>query len=794
MGKGRSVKTQYQPPDRVPTEIEVPLAVPITHRDGSLSEKDSALVNCYIEGDPAGGEIWVRKRPGIESFASFNGGGVATGQGLWVYNGFLLAASGNNLTRVGSPTSSGYTPGSAWTNAFNGTWVPRDFHATAVFKGSLFVIGGRDGALNALADVWSTDDGQNWQQVVSGAPWGARFKMNAVVFNDRLYVIGGISTGGVPYNDVWVTDDGVNWTLVTGQAAWSARYAPACVVYNNGIWILGGNNGAANLNDVWFSTDGSNWVQMVNNAAWSIRSEHKAVVFNDRIYVIGGFAAAGGGREVWWSVDGITWNVATTTAFASNLYAFGCTVYNGAIWVACGFETAVGAKDDIWNSTDGITWNLVTGAYGGAQILGNSLDVFQAPPGTSIIGAPSLYLMGGASTVPTYYNAIWYGNITGSLSTTYVIPSPITAERMQGTPMGFNKYFVIKDTAGMYIWYANEVRRVDNKNYPPLTVPGVVNLDETCYVMNPDGIIFGSSIGNPFEWPSRNYIGADYLSDGGVALARYGLYVMALGVDSLQLFYNSGAPSATLLRPVKNANTKVGCAFPYTVVEFETTVAWVGRTENNRRSVFLMNGMQPMRISNEYIDKIINQPWVSGIELARATSAKIAGHTFYVLSIPGLIYSLAFDVDNKTWQLWRYANSAIGGAWQFNFYATDGIEDYTMDDLNRVVYAWNPQYFLDGTSPINSIIRTRNIDNGTQGIKDVGALTLIGDRVSSITVDFSDDDFQSWGPTTVFNMNQERPRETRFGRYFKRAWRLTHGLNSDFRIQKMIPEIRFGNT
>lgn len=788
------MQTQYQPPDRVPTETDIPLAVPITNRDGSLSEKDSALINCYIEGDPAGPIKFVRKRPGIETYTSFNGGGAAISQGLWYHNGFILAASGNNLTRIVSPSSVGFTPGSAWTNSFNAPWQGRDFHATVMFKDKLYVIGGRNSALVALSDVWCTDDGQNWQQVVSGAPWGTRFKMNVVVLNNRMYLIGGNSSAGVPYNDVWVTDDGVNWSLVTGSAAWSARYAPGVVVYNNGIWVLGGNNGAANLNDVWFSTDGSNWVQMVNNAAWSIRSEHKALVFNDRLWIIGGLAAGAGGREVWWTVDGITWTMATNTAFASTLYAFGATVYNGAMWVACGFEVAVGYKDDVWSSTDGATWNLVTAAFGGTQRFGVSLDVFRAPPGVSTINAPTLYLMGGSDGTPTYWNSIWFGNVSGNLSTTYVIPSPNSNERMQGVPMGFNKYFAFKDTGGMYIWYANEVKRVDNKNYPPVTVPGVVNLDETCYVMGPDGLIYGSAISNPYEWPSRNVIGADYVSDGGVAICRYGAYVMALGQSSMQLFYNSGAPSATLLRPLKNANIDVGCAFAYSVVEFETTVAWVGRTQNNRRAVFMMNGLQPITISDEYIERAINQPWVQGNEFVRATSAKFAGHTYYVLSIPGLVYSFAFDLSNKTWQLWRYSSSALGGCWQFNFYATDGEEDYTLDDLNRVIYIWNPQHFQDGGSAIYSFIRTKKINNGTQAIKVCPAVTLFGDKIGNITVDYSDDDYATWYGITVFNMNQERPRYTRFGRYFERAWRLGHGDNADFRLSHMTPEIRVGNT
>lgn len=769
--------------DRIPVETEISLASVLAPRIGSLSAiQDPTIINAFIEIDPNTGEKFVRKRAGVEAYVSFNGGGGATGQGLWYYKGFLLAASDNNLTRVVSPTSSGFTVGSAWSNTFNGPFPIRQAAATAVFNGALFVIGGLTSAAAVLSDVWSSTDGKNWQQLVSGAPWGERSHMKALVFNNRLYVMGGASLTGFR-NDVWVTDDGVNWSQVTGSAGWAARSGFAAVVYNNGMWVMGGSSGAA-LNDVWFSTDGTNWVQMVAAAGWAARILLGGVVFNNRIYVFGGTV---GGREVWYTSDGINWTMATNTAFSSARYGFGYTVYNGAIWVACGFDGVNIAQ--VWNSTDGVAWIQVTAAFGGAARINPSLEVFKAPPTVSVVDAPTLYLMMGST--PALQQDIWYANIDGSLSTTYTIPSTLTAERMQAVPVNNNQYFALKDTGGMYVWYANTVTAVADKNYPPESVPGVVNLDETVYVMTPDALILGSAIGDPFTWPSRNFIGADFESDGGVALCKYGNFVMALGSVTLQLFYNSGAPSATLLRPYKNANIRVGCAFPYSVVEIEGNVIWVGRTESNQRSVYMMNGVSPTIISTPWVDMAINQPFVTGASSVRATFAKFRGKSFYILSIPTLSYSLAYDVMGKSW--WLIGN-AVYGYWPFSFYATDGTNDYTMYDGVRQVLTWGVSRFLDVGNPIYSEIRTAPVDHGTKRNKFCNRIVLDGDRTVSatVTLNYSDDDYQTWSADRALTMDKDRATATRFGSFRRRAWRVRHSSNTDFRIKVIDLELRVG--
>lgn len=766
---------------RVPTPLRIPLAVPITTRDGVTGvnvQKDAYIQNGFIEKH--GNLLMVYPRPGALQFTTFVGGGFGTTQGLTYQNGFLYAAADNALTRISSPSSLGFTTGGGWTNAFNGPWQGRRSHCSVVFKGALYIFGGTYDGTNILKDIWSTQDGQHWTQVVAAAPWGARAFQKAVVFNNRLYVMGGIDSGSNRLNDVWVSDDGVNWSQVTLGAAWSPRVAFGCVVFNNGIYVYGGLSNSGEMNDVWFSTDGSNFTQVPVVTAFPATDGFGAVAFAGKLWVIGGFTGVNSTNEVWSSPDGATWTRTTAAAFADSRTAFGCTVYNGAMWVVAGNHITAGSflRTNVYSSTDGITWTQATAGYGGAAIFGCTLEVFKSPPGVSAFKATTMYLLGGASAVPAYLNLIWYANVDGTLNTTWSIPSSASpAEDLYMTPINDNQYFCMKDSKGLYVLYQNQLTKVSDVNYPQTTVPGLVNLDETLYVMTPDALIMGSAIGDPFTWPSRNFLGADYENDAGVALAKYQNYVVAFGVTTTQFFYDSGIPPV-LLRPNKNMNLKIGCAVASSVVATENNLAWLGRTQSKQLRAYMMDGGALRTISTSWVERILNlnpgEP-ITGDYWQRNGKSYIV----YSLGVSGI--TLVYDIDLDWWYQWTTASL---GYFAFRFYATDGTADYLIQSGKKVVVSLG-EFSIDdlGASqqPVVTTIQTERFDGGNDLMKPCTRVTIIGDNYSNpiytgdkFQVSYSDDDYVTYSTPRDFVLGGQRLSDTRFGRFRRRAWRVSY--------------------
>ncbi len=231
-------------------------------------------------------------------------------------------------------------------------FTARNAHSTTVFKGDIWLTGGRVDAYqmyNLLtgfktADVWQSHEKgpnllweqklslsgdyyiQNWdaKQPSSIAPWYARFghTIDALDYNqdgadDYMILIGGYSPE--PSNDLWLTEDGVKWHFC-GYAEFSPRAWHASTIFLGNLWIMGGsplNNEVwylqtvtyvpqrvkpltrfQFLNDSWSLS----WMQ-APNAPWTPRVGHQVIThyyFNDtagetvndarpRILLVGGY-------------------------------------------------------------------------------------------------------------------------------------------------------------------------------------------------------------------------------------------------------------------------------------------------------------------------------------------------------------------------------------------------------------------------------------------------------------------------------------------------------------------------
>ncbi len=247
----------------------------------------------------------------------------------------------------------------------NTRWSGRNDHTTVVFDNKIWVIGGNESSIRLKNDVWSSADGENWQEhkVPAGKNlWAARWNHTSLAFSQKIWVLGGIA--GSRTNDVWSSADGKNWQehkIPAGQTRWARRYNHTSVVFNNKIWVMGGGNGFPYYqNDVWSSADGKNWQEHkipLGSTRWSAREEHASVTFNGKIWVLGGYDKNDEHKnDVWSSQDGTHWTKATDASWSARK-DHASLVFNNRIWVLGGYSTDGGYhKNDVWSSSDGVTW------------------------------------------------------------------------------------------------------------------------------------------------------------------------------------------------------------------------------------------------------------------------------------------------------------------------------------------------------------------------------------------------------------------------------------------------------
>ena len=180
-------------------------------------------------------------------------------------------------------------------------WAPRVLHYTLAFDDRIWVMGGQTIPNFADADevfhndVWSSDDGVNWTQVTEHAPWVPRGMIGgAAVHDNRMWILGGgtYDTPTTPmrnfYNDVWSSDDGINWEQHTAHAPWTPRQYHEVAAFDDHLWVLEGYaTESGNRRDVWYSPDGVNWTELPDTP-WAPRHAGSVFVYDGSLWMVAG--------------------------------------------------------------------------------------------------------------------------------------------------------------------------------------------------------------------------------------------------------------------------------------------------------------------------------------------------------------------------------------------------------------------------------------------------------------------------------------------------------------------------
>ena len=754
----------------------IPCAWPLSSRPtgSSLVGSDSLLRNCYLERH--GDKTYAVKRPGTATAYS---GGSGTGQGLVFYKDMGFAMNNNVLYLAIGSSSNGYTQGNSWTSAGSATFTERYGFGCVVFNGQIFAIGGYNATTTApCSEVWSTRDGTTWNKVASSCPWGGRGFVECVVFNGKIWLTGGVDSSGTTYyDDVWSSEDGAYWEKVTSSGGFGARIGFGFVALNNGMYVYGGQtSGPTYKNDVWYSVDGVQWQQINSAASWSARTFFQFCVHGGKMWVLGG-VNAGYLASTYSSPDGITWT--NTTALPANKTQGKAVSYGDKMYVMGGISAGGPTlSNTVYSSTDGAAWTTNTAASWSARYSFGCV-VFKSPTSASAINAGTIWMIAGYDS--TYKKDVYYMTLDGSLPASWSITTTGT-EAFQFTTQNAGGYLIMKNTYDMYVLFAGSAIRVTDSDYPARTVPGVVTLDETVYVMDSAGTIYGSDLANPFTWQALNYVTAEYESDTAIAIAKHQNYVVALKNTTMQFFYDTGAPFGSPLAPVKNANINVGCGAAGSIVQMNNTLVFVSRTAQSGLSVVMLNGFSPVQISNPNIDRILNRYSYNDYY---AFNIKMGGHDFYVLNLTNTGgFTLVYDFVEKEWAIWTDGSD---NQWDYTYAASNFtygtvVQRKTGGQLDLV----NDGYYQDHNTNFNVVGQTDLLDFNSTQRKFMTEVTLIGDRSSTtnnITVYWTDDNYITFNSGVVVDMSLMRPRINRLGSFRRRAFKFVHYGNNPMRLE-----------
>jgi len=353
---------------------------------------------------------------------------------------------------------------------------------------------------------------------------------------------------------------------------------------------------------------------------------------------------------------------------------------------------------------------------------------------------------------------------------------------------------VIQDQSGN-LWTFNGATftKVTDANYTGTAVAqGIAYLDGVYYVIRVDGQVIGSAINDPTTWPALDFVQADVTYNAGMTVLRHLNYIIGFYDQGTQVFWDANAApngSGIALQPVLNASFTTGCFNGATVVEQNDISFWVANTAKYGRTVQTFQGLQMVPISTPFIEKILNQNSVTVLSTMWAFGIQIAGHIFYVLTIPALNISLAYDVTTQLWSTW---SSVVGGVEQYftgRFYQKEEgssggfVGDSLQDVSTGRQMLMLPTLYTDATGALNVTCITPPYDWNTSNYKRINFMTQMADSINtSIGISFSDNDYQTFSTPRQMDLNGPRNQLRNCGRSRRRIWKMFHKDNTPLRL------------
>jgi hypothetical protein len=430
-----------------------------------------------------------------------------------------------------------------------------------------------------------------------------------------------------------------------------------------------------------------------------------------------------------------------------------------------------------------------------------NLPATQTPTGTDIGSSYVDFTVSSATGIYVGMSVIGTGIATGS-KVTAIAGTQITVDTPKTGAVSGTITFADEGAGGVL---------TATLNFVPTGpyVSGAVFLNNYVLIGTSQNRIYNSDVGDPTTWNALNFLSFEQTADVLVGICKHLNYLVAFGAVSTQFFYDVGNPTGSPLGLAASYTSEIGCATGDSIVATNNTVLWIGTSKTYGRSVYIMDGTAPVRISTANIDRHIEADGLSDVS---AYCYTINGHTLYILTLHNTHQTLVYDLNERMWYTWtQYSMQSNDqpnpGTYQESYFRPtyytqlNGVP-YVLDDDTATLYYLDVNTYQDAGQPIYCRTVTDISDNGSTKRKFFGRLEIIGDKVAGIMqIRHSGDDYKTWSSYRSVDLNAPRAQVYLSGADRRRAWEFLctsnvplrlDGAEIDFRIGEMDQEQAVG--
>lgn len=362
------------------------------------------------------------------------------------------------------------------------------------------------------------------------------------------------------------------------------------------------------------------------------------------------------------------------------------------------------------------------------------------------------------------------------------------------------KYLVVLDgISGWVIDVSNTVVQITDADFPSPHVVQAGYIDGYLVVAKSGTAdLYNCNLENPLLWTAGDFISAETFPDTVVAVCRQNNYIVALGQQTIEYFYDNGVFPGTPLARNAAALHQIGTPAPDTMAQIEEQVVFVGQTQTGGRTVWLMTGFTPNEIGTEPIRQSLDHEG-SNISNAKAYCIRSKGHKFYVLNLTSVTW--VFDFDTQMWHQWADCTglSKFNGDYACDYYTGSPL---ILDRSNFLVYSLTEGVSTDSTSStttsnLTSIAISEKMDFDNMNQKFMHRLSVVcdvpaGNNATSCTVSYTDDDYQTYSTGRVVPISTTMTSITQLGMFRRRAFKLTYSGAYPMRLEGLELDINMG--
>lgn len=324
------------------------------------------------------------------------------------------------------------------------------------------------------------------------------------------------------------------------------------------------------------------------------------------------------------------------------------------------------------------------------------------------------------------------------------------------------------------------------------TCGGFVEMDGYIFTVTSDqSKIQHSDLNSVINWSAASIISANTSTDILFRVEKVKNQIVAIGGTSFEFFYNAGNAAGSVLSRTSQAAEKIGISSRTSAVSLQDQVYFMASGIGPQSGVWVLDGFNFKKISTPSVDKLIhtNPVYMSAFLFGGQRLVHIACG-----SATEYFQSLLYNADTGIW-----TNS--GSPFLFRISGggnVDSCKAIAFNSTSGKMYRWEPDsaVYQDDGSPYTMKVQTSKIDLGTECLKTIDKVSLIGSDIQSsgvATLQYSDDDYATWVTAGTFDLTKINPVIHRCAAYRGgRSWRLTHSANTPFRAQALKFDYKVG--